>query len=205
MALLTFAAAALALLPARLPPVDQCRGDASFLRFRSELARTIERHDAKGLLRIVADDVMVDFDASRGPREFAHAWKLDGKHAADSPVWNELATVMRLGCTQLGAVRIMPSLGEQLGDADPLETFLALPGAVLRASPSSGGRAISRLDYDVVTLKGSWPTGDWMHVALSGERSGYLRKDEVRTALQYRAGFEKAGGRWRMTSFVQGD
>ena len=198
-------AVALAQLSARLPPVDQCREDASFLRFRSKLARTIERHDTKELLRVVADDVMVDFDTPRGPREFARAWKLDGKRAADSPVWGELATVIRLGCTQLGAVRIMPSHGEQLGDADPLETFLALPGVLLRAAPRSGAKALARLDYDVVTLKGSWPTGDWMHVALSGGRSGYLRKEEVRTALQYRAGFEKVGGRWRMTSFVQGD
>jgi hypothetical protein len=202
---LILAVAALALAPARLPPVDRCSIDPSFRRFRAELASTVQRRDARALLGIVADDVMVDFDSSRGPREFARVWRLDGKRGAQSGIWRELRTVMTLGCAPVGSARFMPSLVAQLGDAEPLETFVALPGAGLRNSPRNHSPVTARLSFHVVKLEGSWPPGTWAHVALSDGRSGYVRSTELRNALQWRAQFEKVAGRWRLMSFVDGD
>lgn len=198
-------AIALAAGAARLPPVDQCAGDPSFARFRADLIRTIERKDRKALLDLLADDVLVDFDGSAGRREFARAWNLDRSGAAKSAVWRELRTVMRLGCARIDRARVAPSLVGQLSDADQFEKFIAMPGAKLRQTPSDRGRVIATLNFHLVTFReGDAPNG-WLRVATSDGRRGYLRRDQMRGALEYRAQFEKARGRWRMTSFVQGD
>ena len=198
-------AAALAFGAARIPPVDQCRGESSFDSFRSGLARIVERRDSKALLAVLSDQVMVDFENSSGPREFARVWKLTGNHARQSPVWRELALVMRLGCARADRARVMPSLVIQLSDQDALEKFLALPRAQLRQAPTENARVVARLNFHVVTRQESSAPNGWWRVALSNGRSGYLRESEIRTALQYRAQFEKIGPRWRLVSFVEGD
>lgn len=187
-------------LPLRLPPVDQCVGDPSFVRFRSALIRTIARRDATALLKLVADDVTVDFDGSQGPRDFARVWKLSRSRPEQSPIWQELAAVMRLGCARIGSARVMPSLVGQLDGDVAFDKLVALPGAMLR----SDRRAIP-LNYHLVTMEeGDAPEAS-VRVRLEDGRGGIVRRDQLRSALQFRAQFEKRRGRWRMTSFVEGD
>jgi hypothetical protein len=198
-------AIALAVGAATLPPVDQCSSDPSFARFRSNLVRIVDRRDAKALLAVVADDVMVNFDNSVGPRAFTRVWRLNGPKAGQSRVWRELRAVMQLGCANLGSTLVMPSLIGQLSASEQLEKFIALPGAKLRQSASLRGRSLATMNFHVVTFRESKAPEGWIGVALSDGRKGYLCDEEVRAALEYRAQFEKIGGRWRMTSFVEGD
>jgi len=195
--------AALASPPDRLPPIDQCTADHSFVAFRTELMQILARRDAQGLLRIVADDVHASLGGDVGKRDFIALWDL--QRPRSSKVWGELGTALQLGCTIRGGIATVPSLGGQVGDLDPFETFVAMPGARLRARPHARARLLGRLDWHVLAQVGTWDGGPWLHVRLVDGRSGYVFEPMVRSPIGYRAWFEKRGGRWVMAGFLAGD
>ncbi len=199
------AAAPPATVQRRLPPVEACGGDPSLRAFRAELAAAVAARNKARLLALVADDIMVDFGGGSGRAAFAAAWKLDRAEA--SLLWAELGEVLRLGCAREGDTFYAPSLFAQLGDdEDPCELVVAVkPGSPLLAAPRAGSRIVKRLDWDLLTLVDWDGTGDWLPVKLADGRTGYVRRDQVRSPLDHRAVFRKARGRWRISAFVAGD
>jgi len=202
--MLLLALAAATLGPGRLPPVDQCASDKSFVIFRSGLRRTIARRDAAGLLAVVADDIHASLGGHIGKKDFIALWGLRRPHS--SKIWGELGTALRLGCSMSAGVPTAPSFQDQMGgDRDPFETRIALPGAVLRKRPTDRSTAVARLDWHVVTLRAPWNGGSWVEVKLDDGRRGFVRETMARSVIDYRAWFHKHGGRWQMAGFLAGD
>ena len=190
---------------ARSPPVDQCAADRSFAAFRKGLLRTIARRDKAALMDVVAEDIATDFGGGSGRADFARMWRLDG--GGPSPLWAELAEALRLGCARRGDAAVVPALAEGLPEwADPFETLIAVePGSPLRAAPDADAAIVKRLDWDVLQAPDWNGESDWIEVATGDGRRGFVRRSEVRSPIDWRARFEKKGGRWRMTSLVAGD
>ena len=199
------AAAAPAATPRRLPPIEACGGDPSLRAFRAELAAAVAGRSKERLLALVADDILVDFGGGSGRAAFVAAWKLDRPEA--SPLWAELGAVLRLGCAREGDSYYAPALFAQLGDEeDVFELVVAVnPGSPMLAEPRPGSRIVKRLDWDVLTLADWDGSSAWVPVKLADGRSGYVRRDQVRSPLDHRALFRKVNGRWRITAFVAGD
>jgi len=192
--------------PDRRPPVDQCASDSSFAEFRDALREAIARRDRDRLLAMLADDILVDFGGGAGRDDFVRAWELDRPQT--SRVWDELGAVLALGCAREDDGTLWaPSLYRQLGDQeDPFTAMLAVrPGAVMRAAPDPASRPVAMLDWDVLTLQPDDGADDWLPATLSDGRAGFVARGDVRGAVDYRAGFQKAAGRWRMIVFVAGD
>ena len=200
-----FAAISLAAGGSTLPPVDQCARNASFVHFREELGRIAWRRDTKAIMAVIDKKVQIDLGGGYGKRAFAEAWRLDRPQR--SRLWNEIQTILRLGCTADNGTWLMPSLGDQLGaDADPLETYVAIvPGAALRSAPSDHAAAVTRLRWDVLRLLEAVPDGRWLKVGLSDGRQGYVRQEQVRNPLDYRMVVERKNGAFRITAFLAGD
>jgi SH3-like domain-containing protein len=79
-------------------------------------------------------------------------------------------------------------------------------GAVLRAAPSDRARIVSQLASDLLTLPADdQGEGAWVRVATADGRRGWVRRALIRGFGDYRAVFERRGGRWRMIAFVAGD
>jgi hypothetical protein len=189
----------------RLPPVDQCTADPSFKAFRAELDAAIAARDPVRLLALADPEIDVSFGGERGHADFRRTWKLDRPEA--STLWAELAEVLSLGCASDGAIAVAPSHVNQLpGDYDIYETMIAVrPGAALRARPTKRAKLVARLDWDVVQV-GAWDgRSEWVPVTLGDGRRGFARREELRSVNDYRATFEKVGGRWRITTFLAGD
>lgn len=202
--MLLLALAAAALGPSRLPPVDQCASDRSFVQFRTALRRSIARRDVNALLETLEDDVQASLGGDIGKRDFVKLWKLESPRS--SKVWKELGDALSLGCAMNAGVATAPSFEEQLGDGrDAFETRIALPGAVLHRGPSQSSAVIARLNWDVLTQRGEWDGGPWLRVSLDDGRRGHVRKTLTRSPIDYRAWFHKRDGRWRMAGFVAGD
>jgi hypothetical protein len=207
-AALVSVSAAAAALPQRMPPVDHCARDRSFVAFRNALSRAIARRDAAFILSIAADDIEYSFGDRPGKAGFASAWGL--ARPATSRLWRELGAALRLGCTpDDGEAFWAPSMSmtgnEDLGEDYTLLMVAVTPGATLRAGPSDASRLVARLRWDVVHLDARDPHGNWIRATLLDGRRGYIRPALFRGFGDYRAVFEKRHGRWRMTAFVAGD
>ena len=189
----------------RLPPVDQCTSLPGFAAFRTKLQAAIGRKDGKALLAMVDPDIDISFGGDHGQAMFGKAWALD--QPANSPVWAELTEMLRLGCATDGTVATVPALSSTLPeDYDVFETMIAVkPGSPLRAKPANGAKVLTTLDWDIVKV-GDWDgRAGWIPVKLSDGQRGYVRKDEVRSPVGYRATFERVRGGWKITTFLAGD
>ena len=189
----------------RLPPIDECAADPSFAAFRDQLRLTIEQRDAAALLEIVADDIEVDFGGGAGRADFSRTWELD--RPASSGVWDELAEALSLGCAGDGSGELYaPSMAAASMTEDPFEAAVVIrPGAELRREPDAASRSLATLDWDIVTVPEWDSEGAWQRIVLADGRSGFVRSDDLRSPIDYRAAFRRLDGRWRMTAFIAGD
>ena len=192
----------------RSPPVDHCASDRSFADFRRRLITAVDHHSTRFILSIISDDVQSSFGGDPGRADFIAHWQLD--RPAQSVLWRELGAALRLGCARVeGGAFWAPSFSAPTDgdDSDELiPRFIAVvPGAVLRAGASDGARVIAALDWDVMTALDNDGHSPWIAARLADGRRGFVRRREVRDLADYRAVFEKRGGRWRMTAFIAGD
>ena len=203
-AALIFAAAA----PARLPPVEQCISDPEFNRVRRQLERVVETHDFDGLLSLTSDDVRVSFGGRSGRESFSDYWT--AASADRELLWEELRKALRLGCAQAKdcegkPYRAIPAMFVTGDDLDGFETWVALPGAVLREKPSASAQAKMRLPAWTVLNEVDHDGGSWIKVSTPKGRSGYVSTALARSLLDYRIIFGRRDGQWRITAFVAGD
>ena len=192
-------------VPATLPPVDQCKGDASFSQFRATLKRAVAKQDRAALVRLLAPDVVVNFGGSTGPQAFVEQWSFE----PDEPegIWSLLRIMLKLGCARDAGARVIPSLDIQL---DPYyedmtdELALILPGAKLYREAgvqSSRPETIPWTLAAVTSRAGDLFTG----VRLPDGREGLVSDLELYEPQGYRMVVKKRRGRWMITAFVAGD
>jgi hypothetical protein len=115
--------------------------------------------------------------------------------------------VLRLGCAREGETFWAPSLFVQsAGPRDPFTTYVAVSRAAsLYTLPDAASAPVARLDWDVLEAEGDDGESAWLLVGLADGRPGFVRRADVRSVLDYRAGFERVGGRWMMSVFIAGD
>ena len=192
-----------AAIPERLPPVEQCAGDASFDQFRARLKDVVARKDEKALLAMLSDDVEVNFGGDRGPALFAANWKF--ADPSERHVWAELEEALSQGCAPSGDARVAPSFVTQFPEQlDGFETLILPPGSKLRVAQDEASAGNGPTDWHLASIVGD-TDGAWAEVRLVDGRRGFVRLDETVNPLDYRLVFEKQGGAWRIVAFVAGD
>ena len=212
--MLALAAALLSLQPAPAPrwtpviaPADECAADRDFAAFRARLLDVLARRDALQLREMVAQDVFYSFGGSDGRDAFFAHWGLN--EPASSALWTELAGVLMLGCARRGTEMVAPYAFANWPEFNGVGmSFLARPGAGLYERPSVEADPVTTLAWHVVEAlpQGEGvPESAWRRVRLADGRVGYIRDAELRSDIDYRAIFERRGGRWLLTTFVAGD
>ena len=191
--------------PVRVPPIDECGSDPAFVEYRTKLTEAVGRKDASALQALVATDVLVHLGGGTTWAAFTREWKLD--QPGESTLWVELGQVIQLGCEELNDLRIMPGNFSRLGEfEDALPTYFAIEtGAALGSRPKESASLAATLDSHLLFENFEAAPDGWLNAGLSDGRSGFVRLSAVRSAIDYRGGFEKRDGRGKMTSFVAGD
>jgi hypothetical protein len=218
-AVFVLAAGTLAAQERKAPFVDEGGKDSSFTAYRDTLIAAIAGRDVDTVVASAAPDIHLDFGGGEGRDEFrnrltatAEDFSEDYAHLADEyreQYWDALEEVLRLGgvfrestsfvAPYTWAVRLSD-------DEDPFTTSFIIGSDVpLRSRPSRYGDAISVLDEDIVRLLDGGKGTDFREVRVRDGRTGFVHKDHLRSAIDYRATFENAGGRWLMTMFITGD
>jgi hypothetical protein len=205
LAALLFTSAPVHALPRRLPPIEQCSGDRGFVNFRSALRVAVARRNRAALIGMLAPDVMVSFGGDSGRDAFAKLWSFNPKEYGN--VWDQLETMLKLGCTNSDKIRMIPSLSSQLdqyGADEAFEMRLILPGARLFKTPGNVHTAAPVQAWSLA--KATNAGGDlWTGVKLVDGREGFISDDNLYEPLGYRMLVEKRQGKWMITAFVAGD
>lgn len=190
----------------RLPPIDQCEAVPGFAVFRNSLLNVIKRHDAAALLSVLSDDVLATFGAGgEGKQEFIATWNLVTPQT--SGLWDQLGKALALGCAHSGDALVAPSMIAQIDPMiDGFKTVITVESdASLREAPREDAHVLTKMNWDILTVDDTEAGDDWLAVALTNGQKGFVRRDQVRSVIDYRAVFEQRDGRWLMTAFVGGD
>ncbi len=197
-------------------PIDEAKKDASFLAFRTKLIAAAKRRDAKHILSVVDPDIRNTFGEDDGIRYFKKTWKIEDPK---SEFWNEFLPVITNGGTfskeDGGKMFSAPYTFNGFPEDLDSFTYSAIFGnnVNLREKADLNAKIAARLSYNVVkvdfenSVEKSGKAGDytWLKVETLGGKKGFVKAEFVRSPIDYRAGFEKKGGKWKMIYFIAGD
>jgi hypothetical protein len=198
-------------------PVDEAQLDPSFVAFRKKLIAAAERKDAKYILSIVDPKISNGFGGLDGIANFKKEWKIESRN---SEFWSEFLPVIKNGGHFIGEGRNKLSLFAAPytfygfpDDLDGVPNFAIFGSDVnLRKAPSTESEIVAKLSYNIVELVEDAENAaeiqrksGWFKVKTLGGLTGYVKSELVRADIDYRAGFEKKRGVWKMTFFLAGD
>ena len=196
----------------RLAPMDEGPRDASFLKFRNDFKAVIVRKDAAALMKIVMPNIKNSFGGDDGAANFKKMWKPANPN---SDIWPVLKLVIGMGGnfdskTTFSAPYVFSAFPN---DVDGFQAVaVTAPDAIMREKPNAGSAILRKLDFDILTLTAGARKlqheagpGDWLEVSDANGKRGFVLQRDVRSPIDFRAGFEKRKGRWRITDLVAGD
>jgi hypothetical protein len=193
-----------------LRPVDDAAKDPSFLAFRTKLIAAIDRRDAAYVIGILDPKVQLNFGGDYGVSAFKKAWKPNNRN---SEFWTVFGTIMKNGGAFVHKKGEVPlfyapyTFSSFPEDLDSFEHYAIFGNNVnLRESPSMNGKVVSQLSYNIVKVAPSdAEKSEWLKVTTLGGKSGFVKAEFVRSPIDFRAGFEKRRGVWKMVTLLSGD
>lgn len=198
-------------------PIDEAKNDPSFHAFRTKLIDAVKKHDEKHIYGILDRNITNSFGGDGGIAEFKKRWNLG---SAKSEFWKEFLVVITNGGTfskERGSAKQFwapYTFNSFPADLDTFEYEAIFGNNVnLRVKPATDASVLATLSYNViktdyensVKLPLSEDQYDWLKIETLGGKKGYVMAEYVRSPIDYRAGFEKKGVLWKMTSFITGD
>ena len=195
-------------------PVDEARKDKSFFAFRSRLVEAAKKRNAEFVLSVVDRDIKNSFGGNDGISEFKKFWKINNP---TSKFWNEFIPVITSGGSFIneGGNKIFFAPYSFNSFPENLDAFthgvIFGKNVSLRARAAANSRLVANLSYNVVEIVKSVQdtknreTVSWYEIKTLGGKKGFVKAEFVRSPIDYRAGFEKINGKWKMTIFLAGD
>jgi hypothetical protein len=206
----------------KLLPVDEASKDPSLVAFRQRLISAVEKKDHQYIRSILDPNIVVSFGGDGGVKDFFEFWKPE---RPESELWQELATILSMGGS-FEPTEGEPSfwvpyvfstwdrLEDQLKGDDDVFTHAAIvaENVEMKSAPDPGATILSMLSYDVVKVdyessvrESGKDSFAWVKITMSDGKTGFVEGRFIRSPIDYRAGFQKKGDRWRMTALVAGD
>lgn len=196
----------------QLLPVDNASKDISFVTFREQLLNAVSAKDAAALVRMLDTNIHLSFGGQSGLKDFREMWKPENKQ---SKLWSELEWILKHGGDfrdeaprTFWAPYVYSNWPER--GPDPFE-YAAITDADVPVYEKANERSkqISRLSYHLVRgLEGTHLREDrlpFVKIKTPEGKIGYVRSNLVRSSIDYRAGFHKRNGNWKMSAFIAGD
>ena len=194
-------------------PVDEAKKDASFFAFREKLIAAAEKRDAAFILSILDPKIELSFGGDSGIADFKRIWRITSR---DSVFWNEFLPVIKNGGSFVrgGNTKLFYAPYTFNGFPEDVDSFeyQAIFGkhVNLRERPDTNSPVVASLSYNIVKVdhERSVKNGEnyaWLNIETLGGKKGFVKSEFVRSPIDYRAGFEKRRGVWKMVAFITGD
>lgn len=196
-----------------LKPIDGAAKDKSFLAFRNELLKAVDTRNTAFIYGIVVKDIKNGFGGEDGILNFKKQWKLN---SPKSDFWKEFGFAIKNGGNfQSDNSFVAPyTFSDFPADLDGFEHQAIIGENVrLREKPDISAGTVALLSYNIVKFDYEKSLKDpkdnekylWIKVETLGGKKGYVAPQFIRSPIDYRAGFEKIRGKWKLTFFLAGD
>lgn len=186
-------------------PVDEAPKDPVFAAFRDRVRLIVQRRDTSALLSLLAKDIVNSFGGDGGTAEFRERWRLSD---SKTTLWTVLEEILTRG-GRFNSPGSFTAPYTFFGIPDSLSTFEHLivvdSGVPVYQRPDRASDVVDLLAFDVVRADTAAVGRGWTGVVRSGARVGYVETRFVRSAVGYRVGFERRGGKWVIVFLVAGD
>lgn len=181
------------------PRIDQAGKDKSFADFREKLHTAVRERKSDAVYGALSPEFFYSFPPHRGIEGFKAELKLEDRN---SPYWGVLDSMLALGG---GFIREGLFAAPYVPFAWPVEldaeSFVAVTDrdAPVREAAADNAKVLCTLSWEIVRLLDPWNRhGGWVRVAAPDGAAGFLAKRYCRGAVDWRAGFEKVGGEWKI-------
>jgi len=197
-----------------LMPADEAKNDASFFVFRTKLIEAAKKRDAKYVLSILDRNITNNFGGDGGIEDFKDLWKI---HRSDSEFWREFLLVITNGGKfnneDNRKIFYAPYTFASFPDDLDSFTFSVIFGdkVNVRSSADAKSPVVGSLSYNIVEIlktireENNAEKISWYKIKTLGGKTGFVKAEFARSPTDYRAGFEKKNGKWKMTAFIAGD
>ncbi|NUO00450.1 MAG: SH3 domain-containing protein [Saprospiraceae bacterium] len=201
--------------PGRLLPVDEAPLDTAFFVFREDLLDIVAKKDAHRLLAYVDPHIKCSMGSDNGLPGFVRQWNLDSPDkVAGSALWQQLEDVLQRGGVfgpdrqNFQAPYYVATFPGQ-GSASGLAVINARE-VRMREGPSLNGKVIQNISFEIVTILEQSQQEDtiegrsypWYNIKTKSGKEGWVYGRFIGRPAGYRAVFEPAGRKWRMTTFL---
>jgi hypothetical protein len=193
--------------PKQFRPKDECMHLDGYFAFRQSFEDIVKKRNSAGLQALIAPNIVWNLGGEPDTKSaFSANWKL-AKGAA-SPIWQEFDKILPLGCgTQEKGIAFPYIFTVDIGDVSGTfeEVLITGEDVNLRASGSTNAASKGKLSWEIVKVKDGIVVGGWTPVTTADGKTGFIKSNYLRSPIDYRAGFEKQGGKWVMNFFIAGD
>ena len=180
----------------RLPPVEECRGDAAFDAVRAEFAAAVKARDARRLASLASDDVAMDEEGFyEGPAKLIEMMSDERGH----DFWRELEPVTEGGCSSGEEGRVLPSFLPRLTEGEE-PMIVAAAREPIRAGPSADAKILGYARWEWVDHNYADSGPFYWHVRLRSGREGYIRSERIYSPFSPFAEFQRRDGKWRLVA-----
>ncbi|MFY9212652.1 MAG: hypothetical protein WAO69_16170 [Aestuariivita sp.] len=204
----------------RVAPFDQAQQQPGFVAYRDAFLKAVLARDIPAMLDFVSPDVELSFGGDAGheafvrfltvPSELLSPEYRDQAGEMRAEYWGALETVLRGGGafqddgTFYAPYTAAVDLPEQF---TPYDTFFVIGTDVpLRARPNGLSKIVARMDHEVLlaVYQENEPKR-FRKVERGNGQEGFVRRDQLRSVVDYRALFTRESGTWQMFLFLAGD
>ncbi|MEO5926122.1 MAG: SH3 domain-containing protein [Bryobacteraceae bacterium] len=184
------------------PPKDESGRDKTLAAFFVKLKDVLKRKDREGLLALLDPSVDIGVRDMSGPGAFFTAWALNER---DASVYGVISQILSLPGVWVDAQFCAPYVSVQFPkDLDRSKHQVVLNfDTRLRATPSTTGKVIATLAYEIVEVLERNP--EWTKVRTVAGQEGYVQIAYLYSPAGYRACFSKnPEGAWRIQALAVG-
>lgn len=197
----------------QLLPVDESQQNPTVAAFMLEFRTAIQNKDADWVIAHLDKKVWSSFGRDGGITEFIQRYKL---REPDSKFWSIVKTAFDLG----GAFRTIrddtyfeaPYVFSRFpGEYDAyLYSAVISPDAPMRELPLPDAKVIAQLPYAIVQTgfleeHGQKEVNGYLKIKTVDGQTGWMKKELLRSPIDYRIGMKQVEDEWRIIFLVAGD
>lgn len=199
--------------PTKLLPIDEAAKDPSFLAFRTELIKAVEKRDAAAVKAILDPKIQIDDKGVYGPDTFIKLLKIDNPKAE---FWTGFEQLLKMGgrwradkSGKTGPRFVAPYIYTDWPAGYDKFEYGAIAGANVKVltQPKTGAPVLLTASHDIVTIfmEDDSVKGDFQEIGMLSGQRGWVRRSEVRSALDFHAAFQKRGEKWMLVKYIMSE